>query len=161
MPDIFTATGTKFAIGPAATSATDTAGEYAALTPWVEVDMVRSIGAFGDAEEILRYEVISSNRRLKSKGISDAGDPELVLAHAPDDLGQAALLAASQTKNAYAVRVTLPNRLNPTGTDEIRYFRAIIGKPRLSALTNDAFIEDTYTIGITSPIVIVAPTAGV
>src|SRR5690242_14570483 len=125
MADIFTATGTKVYIGPSVTNATDTAAEFAALT-WTEIGLIESIGEFGDQSSSVTGAVIGDGRMRKAKGARDAGELAITVFHAGDDVGQAALEAAEASYANFAFKVVLPNRLNATGTDEIRYFRGLV-----------------------------------
>lgn len=159
MADIFTATGTKVFIGPSVTNATDTAAEFAALT-WTEIGLIESIGEFGDQSSSVTGAVIGDGRMRKAKGARDAGELAITVFHAGDDVGQAALEAAEASYSNFAFKVVLPNRLNVTGTDEIRYFRGLVMSKRLNVGGNDNLVKDTYNVGINSPIVVVAPTAG-
>lgn len=157
--DIFTATGTKIFIGPSVTSATDTAGEYAALTPWTEIGLVESIGEFGDESSAVTFAVIGDGRIRKAKGARDAGSLNITVGYDITDDGQGALVAAEGTYSNYAFRVVLPNRLNAGGTDEINYFRGLVMSKRLNVGNNDNVVKQSFVVGINSPIVIVEPTA--
>lgn len=156
--DIFTATGTTISIGPSVTSATDTAAEYAALTPWTPIGLVSSIGEFGDESSAVTFAVIGDGRTRKAKGARDAGTLAITAGYDITDDGQEALVAAEATYSNYAFRVVLPNRLNAGGTDEIQYFRGLVMSKRLNVGNNDNVVTSSFMVAINSPITIVAPT---
>ncbi len=158
--DLVTASGTKIFIGPAVTDTTDTAAEFAAL-PWVEIGLVENLGEFGDQSAAVSGAVLGDGRTRKAKGARDAGDLSIVCFDGPDDLGQQAAVAAEATNNNFAFKVVYPNKLNPTGTDGIDYFRALVMSKRKNVGTNDNIMRRTFQVGINSKIIEVAPTAGV
>lgn len=160
MADIFTATGAKLYIGPSVTSATDTASEYAALTPWTEVGMIETLGEFGDESSEVTFAVLGDGRIRKAKGARNAGTLAITVGHVADDTGQAAMIAAEATYSNYAFKVVLPNRLNATGTDEIQYFRGLVMSKRQNVGGNDNVVRRTFNLGVNSEIVVVAATAG-
>lgn len=157
--DIFTATGTKFFIGPSVTSVTDTAAEFAALT-WTEIGLVESIGEYGDESSAVTGAAVGDGRTRKAKGARDAGTLALTCFHDALDAGQQALVAAEAGNSNYAFKVVLPNRPNATGTDEVNYFRGLVMSKRRNVGNNDNIVRVTFNIGVNSPIVEVAPVAG-
>ena len=159
MSDIFTATGAKFYIGPSVTNATDTSAEYAALS-WTEVGMIETLGEFGDESNEVTFAVLGDGRIRKAKGARNAGTLAITVAHASDDTGQQAVIAAEATYNNYAFKVELPNKLNATGTNELQYFRGLVMSKRQNVGNNDNVVRRTFNIGVNSEIVSVAPTAG-
>lgn len=160
MAEVVTASGAKIYIGPAVTDATDTTGEFAALTPYVEIGLVETLGEFGDEANIVTFTALGDGRVRKTKGARDAGTMALTVAHQPTDAGQAALEAAEATNNKYAFKVVYPDRPNPSGTDSIDYFRALVASKRKNVGGNDNVIRRTYSIALDSPVYTVAATAG-
>lgn len=160
MAEITTASGTKISIGPAATDATDTASEYAALNTYVPIGLVESLGEFGDESSSVSFAALGDGRTRKTKGARDAGNLALTCAVQADDPGQAALLAAELTNNKYAFKVEYPDKPNPTGTNTIEYFRALVMSKRKNVGSNDNIIKFVFTLGIDSAIVTVPATAG-
>lgn len=158
--DIFTATGAKFFIGPSVTSATDTASEFGALSGWTEVGLVETIGEYGDESSAVSFNAIGDGRTRKAKGARDAGTLAVTCAHDAEDDGQQALVAAEASYSNFAFKVVLPNRLTATGTDEINYFRGLVMSKRRNVGGNDNVVRVTFNIGVNSPIIEVAPTAG-
>lgn len=151
MTNITTATGTKFYISTAVTGTTDTAVEFAALT-WTEVQLVQSIGDYGDASSTVKFADLGAGRNLVAKGIRDGGETSITVARAVDDDGQEALVAAEASNLRYAFKITLPNRLTAGGTDEINYFRGLVTSKRYGGLQNDQVLMRTFVIAVDSPI---------
>lgn len=160
MADIFTATGTIISIGPVAASTVDTLAEISALTPYVAIGLVETIGEYGDESSAVTFSALSDARTRKAKGARDAGTLAITCALDSADAGQAALIAAEATNLNFAFKVVLPNRLNETGTDEINYFRGLVMSKRKNVGGNDNVVRYTFNVGINSEVYEVAPTAG-
>lgn len=158
--DIFTATGTKIYIGPAAASTVDTTSAIAALTPYVEIGLVETIGEYGDESSAVTFSALGDARTRKAKGAKDAGTLAITCAHDGSDDGQTALNAAEGTNLNYAFKVELPNKLNATGTDEVNYFRGLVMSKRKNVGGNDNVVRVTFNVGINSEIYVVDATAG-
>lgn len=149
--DIVTASGTKYYIGGAVTSAVDTLAEFEALTVWTEIGLVENGGEFGDQASSVTGAALGDGRIRKAKGARDAGELALIVFHDPTDTGQAALDAAEGTNNNYAFKVVLPD--GPAGySDTIEYFRGLVMSKRKQVQTNDNIIRRTYNIGVNSEI---------
>lgn len=157
MGDITTATGAKIFVGPSVLPSVDTEAEYSALT-WTEVGLVESLGEFGDQSNTVNFASLNDGRNRKAKGIRDAGDLALTVARDPSDPGQDALIAAEATSNKFAFKVVYPDRLTPTGTDGVDYFRALVMSKRSNVGSADNVIRRAFTLGIDSSIVSVDPT---
>lgn len=149
---IRTASGTIFEIGPATTDATNTEGEYAALTPYKEVGEVESLGEFGDESPSVDFAAIGDARVRKQKGARDAGTMELVVGEDPDDAGQLALIAAEATSFEYAFRVTANDARTVDWSNSIFYFRGLVMSKRRNTGENDNIVRRTFMIGINSEI---------
>lgn len=150
--DIVTASGTRVYIGPAVTAAqSDTLAEFQAISAWVEVGLVESVGEFGDQANDVTFAALGDNRTRHAKGARDAGTMPITVAHDPTDVGQAALAAAEATNDNYAFRITLPD--GPVGfSDTEQYFRGLVQSKRKNVGNNDNVIRNTYNIGINSEI---------
>ena len=97
MAEIVTATGTRFYIGPAGTSAQfDTLAEFEAISDWTEVGLVENLGEFGDESTAVTGAALGDGRIRKAKGARDAGTMAVIVFHDPTDVGQAALQAAQE-----------------------------------------------------------------
>ena len=94
----------------------------------------------------------------KAKGVRDAGNLALTVARDPSDAGQGALIAAEGTNNKFAFKVTYPDRVTPTGTDSIDYFRALVMSKRNNVGNADNVIRRSFELGIDSAIISVDPT---
>lgn len=161
--DVITASGTKIYIGPAALNSVDTLAEFIALdtgSAFKEIGLVENMGEFGDQRALITFAALGDDRIRKAKGAADAGSMSLVVGDDPSDEGQLALVAAEATKNNFAFKVVTPNRLNPTGTDQIEYFRGMVSGKRKNVGTNDNIIRRTFDIAVNGAIVSQAPTAG-
>jgi hypothetical protein len=159
MAAIFTTTGTKVYIGPSVATEPANAAAYAALS-WTEVGFIETLSELGDQSSSVSIAIIGDGRTRKAKGARDAGDFTITCAYVPDDTGQQALIAAEATYSNYAFKAVLPNRLNATGTDEIRYFMGLVMGKRLTTGGNDAIVRQNFPIGVNSEETIVAATAG-
>lgn len=148
MGDIVTSSGTRVYIGEAVTSAqSDTLVEFQAMTGWDEIGLIQSIGAFGDKSNTVTFAAINDARMRKQKGVRDAGDMSITVAHDPNDAGQEAVEAAEADDSAYAVKVVLPDAGNT-----IKYFRAFVMSVPLDIGANDNVIKKTYGFAIDSEI---------
>jgi hypothetical protein len=155
--DIFTATGAKVFIGPSVAATPANAAAYAALS-YVEIDFVESIGEFGDESSIINFAVLGDGRQRKAKGARDAGALTVTVAHIADSDGHAAAEAAEATYNNYAFKITLPNKLEVGGTDEIQYFKGLVTSKRENVGGNDNVVRKTYNIAVNSAITVVEAT---
>jgi len=102
--------------------------------------------------------VIGDGRMRKSKGARDAGEFTVTAFEDSTDVGQAALIVAEGTNNNYPFKVELPNKLVPAGTNGLQYFKGLVSGKRLNVGSNDNLVRRTFTIGLNSVVVEVAPT---
>ena len=147
-----TASGTTFAIGPATTDATNTEAEYIALTPYVLVGEVESLGEFGDESASVDFAAIGDARVRKQKGARDAGVMELVCGEDPNDVGQLALIAAEATSFEYAFRLVANDDRTVGWSKSTFYFRGLVMSKRRNTGENDNIVRRTFNIGINSEI---------
>lgn len=147
MADIITSSNTHIYIGPVVTGATDTLAEFQALTPWVEIGLVESISEFGDKAGSVTFAAINDARMRKQKGIRDAGDASIVVAHDPTDTGQDALEVAEAASTKYAFKVALPD-----STSTVKYFSAYVMGAPINIGGSDNVVRKTYTLAIDSAI---------
>jgi hypothetical protein len=149
--DVVTASGTRVFVGSAVTSATDTIAEFEAISGWIEVGLVESVGEYGDQSNPVNFEALGDGRVRHSKGARDAGTLAIVCGHDPTDTGQAALVAAEATNNNYAFKVILPD--GPAGySDTIQYFRGMVMGKRLNVGNNENIIRKNFSVTINSEI---------
>lgn len=150
--DVNTASGTKIYIGPAAGSETNTLAEFSALTGYVEIGLVESLGEFGDEASSVPFSSLGDGRVRKSKGVRNAGTLALVCGRDPADPGQDALIAAEATKNKYAFKIVYADRLTPTGDDSVEYFRALVLNKRSNVGNADNIVRRSFSLDIDSEI---------
>lgn len=149
---IVTASGTKLYIGAAVTDEqADTLAEFQAMTGWVEVTLIESIGPFGDSASDVTFAALGDSRVRHAKGARDGGSFEVVVAHKYDDAGQLAVEAAQATNDQYAFRITLPDATSPV-TDTELFFRALVQGAPINIGSNDNVIRKTYRIGLQSEV---------
>lgn len=105
---IFATAGSHFLIGGAlAQRATDfVAADFASQT-WTEIHGLEGLGSLGDTSEVITFDGIEGNRRVKMKGTRDAGTMEVVCAIDAADAGQTAVIAAERTPHDFAFRLIL------------------------------------------------------
>jgi hypothetical protein len=149
---ISTTAGAKVFIGPVRTSATDILSEYAALTPWVEIGEVESLGEFGDESTAVTFLSVGDARTRKLKGSRDAGTITLTVGRDPLDAGQIALRAAEKTKFEYAFKVVAADAPDEDYTDTTFYFGALVMSARDSFGGADDVTRTTYSLGINTEV---------
>jgi hypothetical protein len=142
--DIITATGTHVYIGATVTSANaDSLAEFQAMTGWTEIGLVESIGAFGSKSNAVTFAAIGDAYMRKQKGIRDAGDLTITVAHDPADTGQDAIEAAEAASGGYAFKITLPD-----SATTIKYLRGYVMGDPIDIGANGNVVKKTYTIAI-------------
>lgn len=112
---VYTTAGTTFSIatGATANSRPADATAYGALT-WQAVGEVENLGTFGDTANLVTFLSVADARVRKRKGAKNAGTMEVVCGHDPLDLGQVAMLAASNSQLVFNFRVSRTTRLTAT-----------------------------------------------
>ena len=142
---ITTATGTKVYIGAAVSEAqADTLAEFVAMTGWVEIKQVESLGEFGDQASDVTFAALGDARVRHAKGARDAGTLAIVVGHDPLDAGQLSAIAAETTNNEFAFRVVM--------TNSERFLRGLVASARLNVGANDNVIRTTFNVLICSEI---------
>lgn len=142
--DIITSSGVHVYIGATVTStAADSLAEFQAMTGWTEVGLVESIGAFGAKSNSVTFAALSDAYMRKQKGIRDAGDLTITVAHDPADTGQDAMEAAEAASGGYAFKVTLPD-----SASTIKYLRGYVMGDPIDIGANGNVIKKTYTVAI-------------
>ena len=158
MADVFTATGAKLFIAPSQATIPADAAAYAALT-WTEVQLLESIGEYGDSSSIITAAVLGDGRMRKAKGARDAGEMAVVGFPKTNDPGQLAIEAAEGTYNTYPIKVELPNKLtSPGGANEMNYFMALVTSKRTNVGANDNIVRRTWNMAVNSAITVSLPT---
>lgn len=143
----------------AVTSATDTSGEYAALT-YIAIGEVESIGDFGDTANLINFTSLTAARVRKLKGSRDAGELALVCGNDPLDAGQIALIGYEKTKFLYAIKIELADKPAPAGTNSIFYFQVLVNSAALSVGEADNVVKRNFALPIDTAIIEVPATTG-
>jgi hypothetical protein len=142
MAEINTATGWKLYIGT--TLAADDQTEYVADS-YTEVGLVETLGSFGDQASGVTFSSLGDGRVRKAKGARDAGTMSITCAHEPTDAGQAAMIAAQRTSDAYNIKVEANDS---AGTDSVFFFRAFVRSARLNVGGNDNVVRREFELDI-------------
>lgn len=151
MGDIITASGTRVYIGAVATSAIDSIAEFEAISSWLEIDLIESVGEFGDTATLVTFEAIGDGRVRKAKGSRNSGTMSIVAAHDPTSAGQAAVSAAQGGSNKYAFKVVVPD--GPVGySDSILYMRGLVMGDPWNIGNNNNVVRRTYNVELDSEI---------
>jgi len=148
---IVTASGTKVYIGAAVTDQeADTLTEFQAMSAWVEIGLIESVGEFGDQANDVTFAALGDARMRHAKGARDAGSMAIVCAHDPTDVGQAAIELAEQSDNNFAFKVILPDSPTANFENTVLYFRGLVQSRRKNIGTNDNVIRNNYNVGVNS-----------
>lgn len=134
-----------------------TAVEYAALD-WVLVGGVGNHGETGSNTNILTYDTWDDEVVQKSKGMTNAGDPEIEVARRPTDAGQLILREAAESPLNYAFKIVKNNPATSGGVGTIRYNRGLVTGPRHPNGRNEDFELEIYTLGLNQKQIVVEPT---
>lgn len=138
-------------------SADFTASDFTSET-WVAIGWLEDLGEIGDEAEAITFDAIGEGRRLKLKGVRDAGTMEVKLGCDPADPGQIALFAAEATPDDYSFKlewndappqVTSPN----TGTPTRRLFIAQVGAVKEGYGSANDVIRLNVTLNVNSNVV--------
>lgn len=142
--DIITSSGVHVYIGATVTSAAaDTLAEFQAMTGWTEIGLVESLGAFGPKSSSVTFAAIGDAYMRKQKGIRDAGDLTLTVAHDPADTGQDAMEAAEAAAGAFAFKITFPD-----SASTIKYMRGYVMGDPIDVGASNNVVKKTYTVAI-------------
>lgn len=144
--------GAKVYIGPAAATTVDTLVEYEALT-FVQINGVNQMGTFGDAANVIEFDVIDESRTRKAKGTFNAGSMQLVMALDDNDAGQEDLLDALEDERSFAFKVEFNDKLTDAGTNTMKYFRAKVASAAIDMGGSNDVIRRNVQIAIDSAII--------
>lgn len=136
----------------------DAAG-YAAL-PWILISNVGNHGETGSNTNILTYDTWDTDVIQKTKGITDAGSPEIEVARIQDDAGQLIMRAAGLTRYYYAFKMERNDKPDATGTPTILYNRGLVTGPTRPHGRNEDFDLEMYTLGLVQREIVVDAAAG-
>lgn len=128
MSNVFTSTGTQYAVSAAVPVTYDEAG-FVALT-WTEVAEVTDMGEYGATYEVVSHNPLATKRTIKRKGTVNDGAMALQLGRDPSDAGQLLLIAGVDGAAADVVhshRVTLQDGTIQYVTGQIFSYTTNIG----------------------------------
>jgi hypothetical protein len=144
----------KVSISPAVPDpdAANTLAEVKALTftPIGGVDGNGGIGEYGDAVGFATASTLEDARMQRAKTIADAGEWSLTCLDNPDDLGQAAMLAAVDSEFEFVIKIEKNNKKTSGGTNQIDYFRVLVGGARFQPGGNDGVQRRVFNCAINS-----------
>jgi hypothetical protein len=135
----------------------DQAG-YEALT-YTEVKHVGSIGEMGTSSNVVSYDELATEVTQKSKGIANAGDPQIDTARDPNDPGQILMRTAGNTKFVYAFKIEDADAPSAGSSNTVYYNRGIVAGPIRPGGRNQDFILERYTLGLVQKEIVVNPAA--
>jgi hypothetical protein len=124
-----------------------TLAQFQALE-WLEVKAVGSVGETGTNTNVVSYDTLGTDVTLKSKGISNAGDPEIEMARIPADPGQVQMRAAAATRNSFAYKYEKDDAITTTGNGTTFYNRGIVTGPRHPNGRNEDFELEIFVLGL-------------
>ena len=153
----FLAGNTKFYIGGVKAPAVydDLLASSFNSEAWTEIRGVESIGAFGEASEVVAANAMGQKRPLKLSGQEDPGTIEMVLNFNSADAGQLALVAARKAKENRAFRVVMDDA-PAGGTPSERLFVALVTAAPEQLDTVNAVTKVNAALAINSNVVKVA-----
>jgi hypothetical protein len=133
---------------------------FEALT-WLEVKNVGNFGETGSNTNIVNFDTLDTKVTRKSKGITDAGNPELQVARIPTDPGQVQMRAAAATRLNYAFKFEQDDAVSAgssSGNGTTFYNRGIVTGPRHPNGGNEDFVIEIFQIGCNQEEIVVEPT---
>lgn len=117
---IYATAGAKLYIGGPLNGPVVTTTSFTGIT-WVEIAPLENLGGLGDTSEEITFDAIGEARRMKLKGVRDAGNMEVIAGLDAADAGQVAARAAEATPHDHAFRLVF-NDAPPGGTPSERLF---------------------------------------
>jgi len=155
---IYSTAGAKLFIGPAmAPGANDfILADFETSPPksWTEVNPMENLGTFGDAAEAVTFDAINRGRRMKLKGIKDAGTLEVVCGLDYSDTGQIAMRAAEASPNDFAFKIQFNDAPAGSGaTPSLRYFVGQVLSASEGLDSANSVMKANFSIGINSNVV--------
>lgn len=155
---MFATKGARIYIGPAMEPTIDdfVLADFESASPalpWVEIDLPENMGTIGDSAEAVNFDAINRGRRMKGKGVNDAGNQALVFGIKSDDPGQQALRAAQLTPSNYAFKIEF-NDAPEGGDPSIRYYVGLVMSASDQLDTANNVMKLLATIGINSNVVV-------
>ena len=128
MSNVFTSSGTTYAISAGEPATYDAAG-FGALT-YTDVAEVTDMGEYGASFEVVSHNPLATRRTVKRKGTVNDGAMSLQLGRDPSDAGQAILIAGVDGAGidiVHSHKVTLPDGTIQYFTGQVYSYTTNIG----------------------------------
>lgn len=143
---------------PAGMSLPLTLTQFEAITTWVQVRGVGSLGETGSSTNIVTYDTWDLTVMQKGKGMTDAGSPDLEVSRLPADPGQLAMNAAAKNRGAqYLFKKVGSDAITVDGDPSVFYNAGIVTGPRRPNGRNEDFDLAVYTLGFNQEEVVSSP----
>lgn len=146
--DIIESVGTKLSISAAKPLTHDATG-FKALS-YTDVGFLTELGEHGPESSLQTINLMSANIARKRKSIRNYGGMPVTMALVPGDDGQILMRAAEADRDAYSVKLELPD-----GTSE--FFRALVMSFKTNPGNSEATVMATSQLEIDSESVWVDP----
>lgn len=147
---VHTSAGSTLEIASGLPATYDATG-FAAITGWKVVGEITDLGEFGKEFSTVKHNPLGSRKTQKRKGSYDNGSLQLKMGRDVADLGQAAMIAARDSDNSYAFRVTLQDGTKAYFTGQVMSYKTSVGSV-------DQITGASTNVEIDSDVVEVAPT---
>jgi len=147
--------GARYFLGT--TDLATTVDQFAADS-YVEVGEIEDLGQVGDEASVITFTSLQDGRVRKFKGPRDAGTMTIVCGDDTSDEGQAAMVAAQETKFDFNMKVILNDAITLDGTPTILYFYGKVMGDRRNIGNVSNIVKMTFNIGVNSPILVVPAT---
>lgn len=153
--DICAGAGTTLHMSPNLPSVYTATG-WAAVSGWVAMGELNSIGEFGAQTNIVEYKRLDGTI-CKAKGSTNYGDAQIGVAFVADDTGQAALITAAAANSSRSFKVTLNDDTATKTTPTVMYFAGLVSGYRIAGVNDaDAIVMANSTIAVNSAVTTVA-----
>lgn len=162
MATLYPVAGQRFFIGPAMEMPDEDvdATAFAAIS-WTEIKNWETMGAIGDAAQLITTSLISRQRDIKQKGTRNAGSMQNNFAVSATDPGQIALIAAEGTNNNYPFKIQGNDAPSAGGSPKAseRLFVGLVTSAQEQGGGANTVRMLSSTIEINSNVVRIAPSA--
>lgn len=78
---------------------------FEAITDWVEINEITTLGKFGGAREVITHTPINTGVTKKLPGTNNNGQLPMTMAYRPADPGQAILQQAAKSNESYVFKI--------------------------------------------------------
>ncbi|WP_189406800.1 hypothetical protein [Mesorhizobium sp. M1A.F.Ca.ET.072.01.1.1] len=150
--------GSKLYISPTPQPNEMAKADFEAITDWILIKALGNHGEAGSSTNFNNYDTWDISVIQKSKGLTDAGTPDIEVARVPTDPGQKAVRAAAKTNFNYAFKMVRNDATSVGGTGTIIYNRGLVAGPKRPFGRNEDFDIEVFTIGYNQEEIVVDPT---